>query len=47
MSEDWKTYLLWGLAVVTLGLVLRECDSDRVPDYGCIEEVTPWGVECA
>lgn len=46
MSEDWKTWVLWILAIVTLGLVLRECEG-QAPDYGCIEEVTPWGVECA
>lgn len=42
---DGKEWLLAILAVVVLGLVLRECD-DRVPDYGCVEQVTPWGVEC-
>lgn len=46
LMSDWKEWLLWILAIVTLGLVLRQCD-DRTPDYGCIEEVTPWGVECA
>lgn len=45
MADDWKTWLLWIIGIATLGLVLRECD-DRVPDYGCVEEVTPWGVHC-
>lgn len=46
MADD-KYFWLWVvLASAILGLFLRECD-DRVPDLNCVEEVTPWGVECA
>jgi hypothetical protein len=38
----------WSIAIAcVLGLMIRSCDQERIPDYGCIEEVTPWGVECA
>jgi len=28
------------------GLVVRGCEP-KAPDYGCVEEVTPFGVQCA
>jgi hypothetical protein len=36
----------WSIVVACLiGLLMRGCEP-KAPDYGCVETVTPWGVEC-
>ena len=44
--DDRRFFIAVFVGAIVLGLFMRDCEGP-VPDYNCVEEVTPWGVECA